>query len=131
MASSALPASATTSNPSSASSSRRSPLRTTAWSSARTIVIGSPIGPERNYADECGALRMPPRAARRILDAMSSRVVIAGGGVAALEALLALRADAGPLIDVTLVANTDVFAYRALQLGDGNPSRYQLASLVE
>jgi len=74
---------------------------------------------------------MPPRAAPRILDAMSTRVVIAGGGVAALEALLALRADAGALVDVTLLADTDAFAYRALRFDEGDPRRYQLAALVE
>src|SRR5215212_5951620 len=66
---------------------------------------------------------------------MTTRVVIAGGGVAALEALLALRADAGELVDVTLVADTDTFAYRALNVGEafgaGHPRRYSLPALVE
>src|SRR5437762_7490792 len=64
-----------------------------------------------------------------------TRVVIAGGGVAALEALLALRADAGQLVDMTLVADTDTFAYRSLQVGEafgvGHPRRYSLAALAE
>jgi len=55
--------------------------------------------------------------------------------VAALEALLALRADAGDLVDVTLVADTDTFAYRSLEVGEafgvGRPRRYSLTSLVE
>jgi sulfide:quinone oxidoreductase len=63
-----------------------------------------------------------------------TRVVIAGGGVAALEALLALRADAGDLVDVTVVADTDSFWYRSLQVGEafgiGHPRRYGLANLV-
>ena len=63
-----------------------------------------------------------------------TRVVIAGGGVAALEALLALRADAGELVDITLVANTDTFSYRSLQVGEafgvGHPRRYPLQELV-
>jgi sulfide:quinone oxidoreductase len=62
------------------------------------------------------------------------RVVIAGGGVAALEALLALRADARDLVDITLVADADAFAYRSLQIGEafgaGHPRRYPLASLA-
>lgn len=66
---------------------------------------------------------------------MTTRVVIAGGGVAALEALLALHADARDLVDVTLVADTDTFAYRSLQVGEafglGHPRRYPLESLVE
>ena len=65
---------------------------------------------------------------------MTTRVVIAGGGVAALEALLALQADARDLVDITLVADTDTFAYRSLQVGEafgvGRPRRYSLASLV-
>jgi sulfide:quinone oxidoreductase len=63
-----------------------------------------------------------------------TRVVIAGGGVAALEALLALRADAGELVDITLVADTDTFSYRSLQVGEafgvGHPRRYPLEMLV-
>jgi sulfide:quinone oxidoreductase len=63
-----------------------------------------------------------------------TRVVIAGGGVAALEALLALRADAGELVDITLVADTDTFSYRSLQVGEafgvGRPRRYRLEELV-
>ena len=74
-------------------------------------------------------------AARMLRQTMTTRVVIAGGGVAALEALLALRADAGGLVDVTLVADTDTFSYRSLQVaepfGAERPSRYPLAALAE
>src|SRR5206468_8607037 len=53
----------------------------------------------------------------------------------ALEALLALRADAGDLVDVTLVADNGSFVYRSLQVGEAfgaeRPRRYPLASLVE
>jgi sulfide:quinone oxidoreductase len=63
-----------------------------------------------------------------------TRFVIAGGGVAALEALLAIQSDARDLIDVTVVADTDVFAYRSLQIGEafggGAPRRYSLPLLV-
>jgi sulfide:quinone oxidoreductase len=73
--------------------------------------------------------------ARTLSTDMTTRVVIAGGGVAALEALLALRAGAGDLVDVTLVADTDAFFYRSLQVGEafgvGHPRRYSLPSLVE
>ena len=65
---------------------------------------------------------------------MKTRVVIAGGGVAALEALLALQTDARDLVDITIVADTDAFTYRSLQVGEafgvGRPRRYPLASLV-
>jgi sulfide:quinone oxidoreductase len=44
------------------------------------------------------------------------RVVIAGGGVAALEALLALRDLAGDRVAVTLVAPTDEFVVRAMSV---------------
>jgi sulfide:quinone oxidoreductase len=46
------------------------------------------------------------------------RVVIAGGGVAGLEALIALRQLAGDRVAVTLVAPTDEFTIRALSVQD-------------
>lgn len=46
------------------------------------------------------------------------RVTIAGGGVAALEAALALRALAGDRVDLTLVADADAFEVRALRVGE-------------
>jgi sulfide:quinone oxidoreductase len=65
---------------------------------------------------------------------MRTRVVIAGGGVAALEGLLTLRAAAGELLDITLAADTDTFSYRSLQVGEafgvGHPHRYPLEQLV-
>ena len=45
-------------------------------------------------------------------------VVIAGGGVAALETLLALRALAGPLVDVTLLSPTTEFVYRPVTVAE-------------
>jgi sulfide:quinone oxidoreductase len=45
-------------------------------------------------------------------------VVIAGGGVAALETLLALRALAGHLIDVTLLSPTTEFVYRPVTVAE-------------
>jgi sulfide:quinone oxidoreductase len=75
------------------------------------------------------------QAHRMLRHEMSTRVVIAGGGVAALEALLALQAEAGSLVDVTVVADSDTFTYRSLQIGEtfglAAPRRYRLASLVE
>jgi sulfide:quinone oxidoreductase len=65
---------------------------------------------------------------------MKTRVVIAGGGVAALEALLALRADARDLTAVTVVAASDTFSYRSLQVGEafglGRARRYPLEPLL-
>jgi sulfide:quinone oxidoreductase len=45
-------------------------------------------------------------------------VVIAGGGVAALETLLALRSLAGHLVDVTLVSPTPQFVYRPVTVAE-------------
>ncbi|MBV8217006.1 MAG: FAD-dependent oxidoreductase [Solirubrobacterales bacterium] len=46
------------------------------------------------------------------------RVVIAGGGVAALETVLALGALAGHLVDVTLVSPTTEFVYRPVTVAE-------------
>ena len=61
------------------------------------------------------------------------RVVIAGGGVAALEALVALQELAPGRVEVTLVSASDTFIYRPLLVGEpfglGHPQRYDLAAL--
>jgi sulfide:quinone oxidoreductase len=63
-----------------------------------------------------------------------TRLLIAGGGTAALEALLAIQSDAPDMVDVTLVADSDVFAYRSLQVGEafdvGTRRSYSLPLLV-
>lgn len=62
------------------------------------------------------------------------RVLIAGGGVAALEAMLALHASASGRVAVTLVAPDDEFVYRPLATGEpfklGEVTRYPLARLT-
>ena len=62
------------------------------------------------------------------------RVVIAGGGVAALEALLALRALAGERIAIALVSPEDEFLYRPVTVaeafGRGEARAYDLAEIV-
>jgi sulfide:quinone oxidoreductase len=45
-------------------------------------------------------------------------VVIAGGGVAALETLLALRALAGHVVDITLLSPTTEFVYRPVTVAE-------------
>ena len=45
-------------------------------------------------------------------------VVVAGGGVAGLEGLLALRALAGDRVDLTLVAPDPEFTYRPLAVAE-------------
>ena len=49
-----------------------------------------------------------------MVEAASQRVVIAGGGIAALEGLLAVRELTDGRAEVTLVAPTDEFTYRPL-----------------
>jgi sulfide:quinone oxidoreductase len=61
------------------------------------------------------------------------RVVIAGGGVAALETALALRTLAPELVDITLVAPTDRFRFRAASVGEpfhrAEAHRFDLAAI--
>jgi sulfide:quinone oxidoreductase len=63
------------------------------------------------------------------------RVLIVGGGVAALEAALALRAVAQDLVEVTVTAAERDFAYRPLLVaepfGSGEVRRFPLRRLVE
>jgi sulfide:quinone oxidoreductase len=63
------------------------------------------------------------------------RVVIAGGGVAALEATLALRALAREPVEIELIAPDNDFVYRPLAVTDpfrvGETKRFPLAALVE
>jgi len=63
------------------------------------------------------------------------RVVIAGGGVAALEAALALQQIAPELADVELVAPDPDFVYRPLAVAEpflaGEVRRFPLAALAE
>ena len=47
-----------------------------------------------------------------------TNVVVAGGGVAAIEAMLALRDIAGDRVSITLVAPQDDFNYRPLSVGE-------------
>ncbi|HET6865351.1 MAG TPA: FAD-dependent oxidoreductase [Solirubrobacteraceae bacterium] len=62
------------------------------------------------------------------------RVVIAGGGVAALEALLALRALAGHLVEVTVLSPTREFVYRPVTVAEAfdraQARVYDLAEIV-
>src|SRR5437879_13491426 len=60
----------------------------------------------------------PLRRAERAVDPLSEasplRVLIAGGGVAGLETLMALRGLAGDLVTLTLIAPEDEFVYGPL-----------------
>ena len=46
------------------------------------------------------------------------RVVVAGGGVAGLEAAIALHTLAGPRVDITLLSPDEDFVYRPLSVGE-------------
>jgi sulfide:quinone oxidoreductase len=63
------------------------------------------------------------------------RVLIACGGVAALEALLALRALAGHLVDLELLPPEPAFWYRPLAVAEpfnaGSTHHFELAAIVE
>lgn len=63
------------------------------------------------------------------------RVLIAGGGVAALEAMIALRALAEERVDITLLAPDRDFFYRPLAVaepfGVGEVQRFDLATLAQ
>ena len=63
-----------------------------------------------------------------------ARVVVAGGGVAGLETLVALRSLTGAATALTLVSPEDDFTLRALDVfepfGLGTPRRYPLAELA-
>jgi sulfide:quinone oxidoreductase len=62
------------------------------------------------------------------------RVVVAGGGVAALETLIGLRATVDQRLELTLVAPREHFIYRPLEVGEpfglGHPRRYELADIA-
>jgi sulfide:quinone oxidoreductase len=62
------------------------------------------------------------------------RVLIAGGGVAGLEALLALRDMAGDRVDLTLLCPEAEFVYRPMAVaepfGRGHADRYPLADIA-
>lgn len=64
-----------------------------------------------------------------------TRVVVAGGGVAAIEAVLALRKLAGDVVDITMLAPDEHFVYQPLSVGDpfalGPAKRYPLARVAE
>jgi sulfide:quinone oxidoreductase len=65
----------------------------------------------------------------------SNRVVIVGGGVAGLEALLALRALAGDRLALTLVSPNDMFVDRPMTVvepfGLGSAARHSLPEIAE
>jgi sulfide:quinone oxidoreductase len=63
------------------------------------------------------------------------RVLIAGGGVAGLEAMLALRELAGDLVDIELLAPEPAFWYKPLAVAEpfdaGRARHFELAGIAE
>jgi sulfide:quinone oxidoreductase len=74
-------------------------------------------------------------AARAAKRSSALRVLIAGGGVAALEALLALRALAGELVEIELLAPEPRFWYRPLAVAEpfglGRAHDFDLAMIAD
>jgi sulfide:quinone oxidoreductase len=72
---------------------------------------------------------MPP-----ISNTQPGHVVIAGGGVAALEALIALRSLTGDVLQVTLLAAQPDFVYRPMAVAEpfclGHATRHPLADIA-
>jgi sulfide:quinone oxidoreductase len=95
-------------------------------------ICGFPATSIRNAADAHSRTR--DEGIPRLSTHEKFRVVIAGGGVAALEAMVALRELAEDRVDVTLVAPDNVFAYRPLAVaepfGFGAVARFPLATLT-
>lgn len=69
-----------------------------------------------------------------LTQSLGSRVLIAGGGVAALEAMLALRALADERLEIELLAPESEFVYRPLSVaapfGVAEPLRLDLEAMV-
>jgi sulfide:quinone oxidoreductase len=82
---------------------------------------------------EVGLISASARAGT--MSGMSSKVLIAGAGVAGLEGALALRELAGDLVDVELVSPETDFVYRPLAVAEpfrvGEARRFPLHHLVE
>ncbi len=75
---------------------------------------------------------------RGMIGAMSAkrptRVLIAGGGVAGLETLLALRTLTGPFLHIDILASDDAFEYRPVSVAEpfdrGMPREFSLAEIA-
>src|SRR3954468_255527 len=82
-------------------------------------------------------LRMALRAARHSVHAMTTsplRVIVAGGGVAGIEALLELRALAGERGELTLADASPDFTYRPMKVAEpfarGTATRHAMAGIA-
>ncbi len=80
---------------------------------------------------------MAPRIARRSLVPMTTsplRVLVAGGGIAGIEALLELRALAGDRVELTLADAQRDFTYRPMKVAEpfarGQAARHAMADVA-
>ncbi len=88
-------------------------MRALRWSRAATLA--PPVDWRfcaPRYADAAAVSTQPPH------DPSPARVLIAGGGVAGLEALLALRALAGDRVDITILAPELKFVNRSMSVDE-------------
>jgi sulfide:quinone oxidoreductase len=80
-------------------------------------------------------MRMPPSSAITAPEESPRRVLIAGGGVAGLETMLALRALAGSSLQIDVLAPKSTFHYRPLSVaqpfGLGGVRHLSLTELIE
>jgi len=82
---------------------------------------------------------MAPSGIPPIVEAMTEpttpRVLIVGGGVAALETLIALRDLAGERVTITLVAPETIFTYRPMKVAEpfylGHARDYELSGIAD
>jgi sulfide:quinone oxidoreductase len=96
-----------------------------------SVHIASPFGfgNVQEIAAVVSTLRQPAHRSAGPLE-----VVIAGGGVAALETMVALRRLAEERVAITLVSASERFVYRPLSVAQafgGAPLEFELARLVE
>src|SRR3954447_12181194 len=82
-------------------------------------------------------LRMALRAGRPSVHAMTTsplRVLVAGGGVAGIEALPALRALAGERVELPLADASHDFTYRPMKIAEpfarGTATRHAMAAIA-
>src|SRR3954468_18559275 len=92
-------------------------------------VVSRSRGPRR--------LRMAPRRPRRSVAPMTTtplRILVAGGGVAGIEALLELRALAGDRVELTLADAAPEFTYRPMKVAEpfarGHAARHAMADIA-
>jgi sulfide:quinone oxidoreductase len=107
-------------------------LRTDDWQEALARVRRADIRPEPASRATAAAAGSAGRPTGRSTGGPG--VLIAGGGVAALECMMALRDLAGPDLPMRLVVPGDAFVYRPLQVVEpfsrGRARRYPLADIA-